>query len=96
MPLLLVAVSGTVGKQTLATDGSAPAILRGFYLTPSAANATIKIREGNASGTVRFFGRATSAFGTKDFIIGENGHKFLNGMHVKVIGTLAEAYLILE
>lgn len=90
--LILVAVSGSVGKQVFPTSGknTYKSHLNGINLTPSGANATIKIRDGNASGEVVFFGRAPSAFGTK-FI--EVDHPFTKGMHVKVIGTLAEAYL---
>lgn len=89
--LLEVAVSGTVGKQTIPTTTKAK--LCGLTLTPSAANATIKIRDGNASGEVVFFGRATSAFGSEDF---KAEHYFTKGMHVKVIGANAVAYLVLE
>lgn len=92
MTLLQVTISGTVGKQVIPTTTKAK--LRGFYLTPSAANATVKIRDGNASGEVVFFGRATSAHGTRAFE--ESEHFFAKGMHVKVIGTLAEVYLVLE
>ncbi len=92
--LLQVTVSGTVGKQVFKTSGNNTfkADLHGLLLTPSGANATVKVRDGNASGEVVFFGRAPSAYGTKEF---EICHKFTKGMHVKVIGTLAEAYLVL-
>lgn len=93
--LLQVAVSGTVGKQVFKTSGKNTFVadLRGLVLTPSAANATVKIRDGNASGEVVFFGRALSAHGSETFNV---CHKFTKGMHVKVIGTLAEAYLVLN
>lgn len=99
--LLQVAVSGTVGKQVVATPVSggtknavtSKAHLRGIVLSPSAANCTLKIRDGNASGEVVFFGRALSAFGSQPF---EVDHAFTKGMHVKVIGALAEAYLVLD
>jgi hypothetical protein len=86
-----VTVSGTVGKQVVATTEQAKVC--GLFLTPSAANATIKIRDGNASGEVVFFGRAMSAKGTNPL---EIEHKFTKGMHVKVIGANAEAYLVIE
>lgn len=86
--LIQVAISGTVGKQVYPTNRQIE--LESITLTPSAANATIKIRDGNASGEVVFFGRATSAYGSRTF---EVCHNFTKGMHVKVIGTLAEAYL---
>ena len=89
--LLQVAVSGTVGKQTVPTDKQVE--LKSITLTPSGANATIKIRDGAGAGEVVFFGRATSANGSTSF---EVCHKFTKGMHVKVIGDDAEAYLVLN
>lgn len=83
-----VTISGSVGKQVFPTTRKV--YLHSIALTPSAANATIKIRDGNASGDVVFFGRAPSAYGSKTFKL---KHEFTKGMHVKVIGTLAEAYL---
>lgn len=88
MTLIAVTVSGSVGKQVF--PASRTVELEGFTLTPSGANATVKIRDGNASGEVVFFGRAPSAHGSKQF---EVCHKFTKGVHVKVIGTNAEAYL---
>jgi len=87
-----VTVSGTVGKQVYAT--TIPIILKGFTLTPSAANATIKIRDGDASGDVRFFGRTVSAGGSSSFSFGKI--RFDRGMHVKIIGAAAVAYLDVE
>jgi len=89
--LIEVAVSGAVGKQTIPVTKQTE--LEGFTVTPSGANATIKIRDGNASGEVVFFGRVLSAFGSKHFCA---EHKFTKGMHVKLIGTNAVAYLELE
>lgn len=89
--LLEVAVSGTVGKQTIPTTQQV--ILKHITLTPSAANATIKIRDGNASGEVVLFARAHTSGGSKCI---EACHKFTKGMHVKVVGTNAVAYLVLE
>ena len=91
MPTIQVTVSGTVGKQVFATNvqGSVCDLI----LTPSGANATVKVRDGNASGEVVFFGRAPSAYGSKCFDL---DHKFTKGMHVKVIGANAEAYLVIE
>ena len=86
--LIQVTVSGTVGKQvTLTTD---KVKLNGIFITPSGANATIKVRDGNASGEVVLFARALSAYGTKCM---EMCHNFTKGMHVKIIGANAEAYL---
>lgn len=86
--LIQVTISGSVGKQVYPTTKQVE--LETVLLTPSGANATIKIRDGNASGEVVLFARAPSAQGTKQI---EFCHKFTKGMHVKVIGTLAEAYL---
>lgn len=88
MPLIQVAISGTVGKQVKSSTEVAE--LHNVILTPSGANASIKIRDGNASGEVILFARATSANGT---VVVSTCHKFTKGMHVKVLGTLAEAYL---
>lgn len=88
MTLLQVTVSGSVGKQVFPTTMKKEVC--GITLTPSGANATIKVRDGNASGEVVLFARAPSAQGSKVF---EFEHKFTKGMHVKVIGTNAEAYL---
>lgn len=88
MTLLQVTVSGSVGKQVFPTTMQKEVC--GITLTPSGANATVKIRDGNASGEVVLFARAPSAQGSKFF---EFEHKFSKGMHVKVIGTNAEAYL---
>ena len=87
-----VTVSGAVGKQVFPTSDS-QASLRGIIFTPSGANSTLKIRDGNASGGVVLFAKALSAFGTKEY---EVRHKFTKGMHVKVIGANAEAYLVLS
>ncbi len=89
--LLGVAVSGTVGKQTVPTTNQST--LKGVIFTPSGANATLKIRDGNASGEVVLFTRALSAYGSQEYKV---EHKFTKGMHVKVIGANAEAYLVLQ
>jgi len=87
----LVSISGAVGKQVIPV--TAQAELEYVTITPSAANATVKIRDGNASGEVVFYARVLSAQGSTQF---EVCHKFTKGMHVKVIGTLAEAYLVIN
>ena len=90
--LLQVAVSGTVGKQVFVTSGNRlqPVTLEGITLSPSGANSTVKIRDGNASGEVVFWARCLSAQGSRTF---EACHKFTKGMHVTVIGANAQAYL---
>lgn len=88
--LLEVTVSGSVGKQvTPKADG---VFLKAVVLSPSGANATVKIRDqhGGASGDVVLFARAPSAHGSKTFNV---HHKFTKGMHVTVVGTNAVAYL---
>lgn len=91
-----VAVSGTVGKQVFAS--TRPVVLKAAFLTPSGANATLKIRDGAAptSAEIVFFGRAPSAFGTKEFDFGEAGMRFDKGCHVTVIGAAAQAYLLID
>ena len=91
-----VTVSGSVGKQVVATGGVQQACLKGIILTPSAANATIKVRDGGGaalSGEVVLFARATSANGSRYI---PTYHKFTKGMHVEVVGANAAAYLVLE
>lgn len=92
--LKLVAVSGSVGKQVFTS--AQKVILKKIFLTPSGANATIKIRDGQAptSAEIVFFGRATSAHGTKTFEYEKV--PFNKGLHVTVIGSNAQAYLELE
>ena len=84
-------MSGAVGKQVIPTTKQVE--VKYIALTPSAANATVKVRDGNASGEVVFFGRVTSANGTSQF---EVCHKFTKGMHVTVIGAAAEAYVVIN
>jgi hypothetical protein len=95
MILKPVAVSGTVGKQICTSTRKV--ILKKIFLTPSAVNATVKVRDGQAptSAEIVFFGRAHTSGGTKEFCFQE-GVRFDNGLHVTVIGTLAQAYLLLE
>ena len=93
MILKEVVPSGTVGKQTFAT--TVKAILYGLHASPSGANMTVKIRDGNASGDVVYFGKFLSAYGAKDVPF-SNGIRFDKGMHVKVIGALGAAYLEIE
>ncbi len=91
--LLEVTVSGTVGKQVVPTTQQVR--LKGLTVTPSAANLTIKIRDGNASGEVVFYAVAPSAAPKRSYDF-EVDHKFTKGMHVKVIGAANVAYLTLE
>lgn len=96
MILKQVAVSGTVGKQIYTS--AKRVILKGLALTPSGANATIKIRDGQAptSAEIVFFAKAHVSGGTREFTFGEEGVRFDKGLHVTVIGTAAQAYLYLN
>lgn len=91
--LLEVAVSGTVGKQVIPTNQQV--VLKGVVCTPSAANLTLKIRDGNASGEVVLYAVYPSAAPKRSYDL-EVNHKFTKGMHVKVIGAANVAYLVLE
>lgn len=91
--LLEVTVSGTVGKQVIPTTKQVT--LGSLVLTPSAANASIKIRDGNASGEVVLYATCPSA-GKQSINLQDVCHKFTKGMHVKVLGTAAVAYLTLS
>ncbi len=93
--LLEVSVSGTVGKQVVATGGVNQVCLKSLVLTPSAQNASIKIRDGNASGEVVLYAVCPSA-GKQSLVLTDIYHKFTKGMHVKVLGTGNVAYLTLE
>ena len=93
MTLIEVTVSGTVGKQVVATNKQI--CLGGLTLTPSGANASIKIRDGNASGEVVFYATCPSA-GKQSLVVSEIEHKFTKGMHVKVLGAGNAAYLVIK
>lgn len=94
--IIQVTVSGAVGKQVFATGGAAPAIIKSVLLTPSGANARVIIREGNASGAIIYHASAPSALGSFEGEIPERGYKISKGVHVKVLGTNAQAYLVLD
>lgn len=95
MTLLLVAVSGTVGKQVFFTSGKNlnQATVKGIVITPSAANTTLKIRDGNASGEVVLYARLSATANSQYF---EVDHKFTKGLHAKLLGANAQAYLIYQ
>ena len=86
-----VAVSGTVGKQAYAS--TIPVVLHGLTLVPLSGNgAYVKIRDGNASGSVIIEANSIASGGsTGDYF--EGGIRFDKGMHVKVLGTGAVCYL---
>lgn len=91
-----VVVSGSVGKQVFPVNGSSgKPFLKGFLLCSLSAKARVVIRDGNASGDIRFQGNAVSG-ASLPVILTEEGHRFDKGMHVKVLGTGATCYLYLD
>ncbi len=86
-----VAISGTVGKQVFSS--TQPVILKGLILTPSASAALVTIRDGNASGEIKVVFRAgdTTSRSAENLY-----YKFDKGMHVKVLGTGAVCYLVVD
>ena len=91
-----VVVSGTVGKQVFPTSGNGKNVnLKGFLLASLSAKARVVIRDGNASGDIRFHGNAVSG-GSLPVLLTEEGERFDRGMHVKVLGTGAACYLYLD
>lgn len=88
-----VAISGTVGKQLF--NSNKPSILRGVILDPgTVSGSSITIRDGNASGEVKLTCRAVVG---ESISVPINGIiRFDKGMHVKVLGNNAVAYLELD
>lgn len=95
MILKQVTVSGAVGKQVFATVGQ-PTILHGFlFRAATGVTGTVTIRDGNASGDV-VADVIVPSNNSHDFLFhGDHGVRFDKGMHVKVIGASAAAYLYL-
>lgn len=89
-----VTVSGTVGKQTFPT--TVQTLLRGVHLFRLSANAYVKIRDGNASGDVKWEQGNTVSGTSMASVVFEEPVKFTKGMHVKVLGTGAVAYLLID
>ena len=87
-------VSGTDGKQVFSA-ASAKVVLKGFLLAALSAKARVVIRDGNASGDVRYQGAAVSG-ASLPVLLTEEGHRFDRGMHVKVLGTGATCYLYVD
>lgn len=100
MEIKSVAVSAAVGKQVYAVpigqgvgnSAAVKVVLRGLLLTPLSANARVVIREGNASGAIILVTNSLSARNPVPIEL-EEGKRFDTGMHVKVTGTGAVAYL---
>lgn len=91
-----VAISGTVGKQVFATDGTQPKRLKGVYLSPLSANAFVRIRDGNASGTIMIEHSCLANTADPGVQFEDQGILFRNGMHVKVLGTNATCFLYIH
>ena len=89
-----VTVSGAVGKQAI--PSTQQVVLHGFlFRAATGVTATCTIRDGNASGDV-IADVIVPSNNSHDFNFqGNGGVKFTKGMHVKVIGTNAAAYLYL-
>lgn len=87
-----VTVSGTVGKQVFASNGSAKKVkLLGFVLTPSGTSAgSVTIKSGNASGDTKFFARGLANTSRPYYC----KMRFDRGMHVKCLGG-ATCYLLI-
>ena len=97
MILKQVTVSGAVGKQVFPTSGNGKSnVLHGFlFRAGTGVTATCTIRDGNASGEVMAEVIVPSN-NSHDFLFtGDHGVRFDKGMHVKVIGASAAAYLYL-
>lgn len=83
-----VDVSGAVGIQVYSVSASVK--LLGVHLDAVSAT-TIVIRDGNASGTVSYSRSVAKQADTPATFL--QPVRFDKGMHVKVIGTNAKAYL---
>ena len=90
-----VTVSGTVGKQVYAANMSAGIVLRGWILSPVSAAGTVVIRHGNASGDV-IAQHAAAANDSRSVILPGAGIKMSRGTHVKVLGSGAACYLLID
>ncbi len=92
-----VVVSGSVGKQVFPTSGTGKnTVLKGFLLCALSGRARVVIRDGHASGDVRFQGSVGTSAGSLPVLLTEEGERFDRGMHVKVLGTGATCYLYLD
>ena len=87
-----VAISGAVGKQVFAS--TVPVILKSVTLDAGGTSAgSMTIRDGNASGDIVLVARQAANNATN---IPLCGVRFDKGMHVKVLGSGAAAYLEIE
>lgn len=93
-----VTVSGTVGKQVYSTKAfpiSAKIVLRGYIISPISAAANVTIRHGNASGDV-IVQQSAPANDSKTVVFAGKGIQMYRGTHVKVLGTGAACYLLID
>ena len=94
MILKQVTVSGSVGKQVFSS--TQPTFLHGFlFRAGTGVTATCTIRDGNASGEV-VAEVIVPSNNSHDFNFTDHCVRFDKGMHVKVIGASAAAYLYLS
>lgn len=90
-----VAVSGTVGKQVY-TSAQRVKLLGFLVRAATGVTATVTIREGNASGNI-VADVIVPSNNSHDFHLSHDGGlRFDQGMHVKVIGASAVAYLYIN
>lgn len=89
-----VTVSGTVGKQVFATSVSKK--MKGFLLCALSGRARVTIRDGNASGDVKFQGSVGTSAGSLAVTLDDGSVPFDKGMHVKVLGTGATCYVYVD
>lgn len=90
--LVQVTPSGSIGKQTYAA--TVPKVLEHVYVDAPISAATLTIRDGNASGDVRLKMTVPVAVGFNDAEV--ECVRFDRGMHVKVTGVGAAAYLLIK
>jgi len=87
-----VTPSGSVGKQVYAA--TVPKVLESVFLDAPTSGATVTVRDGNASGDVRLQMTVPVAVGFNSAEL--DCVRFDRGMHVKVTGVGATAYLLIK
>jgi len=89
--ILEVTVSGTVGKQAIATTKKV--ILKSVIIAAITSGALVTIRDGNASGNT-----ILNAGAIKYDSVSHPMHDFRcdKGLHVKVLGTGSKCYLVID
>lgn len=92
MDTLQVSVSGSIGKQAIATGNTQ--YIRGFLLDAPISAATVTVRSGNASGSV-ILSMSAPVKDSRHVMFPEEKIMFGHGMHVKVIGVSANCYVFL-